>query len=265
MGSLSDYSENKLVDHICGTAYSPVATVYLGLSEANPGDDGAGLVEGDYTGYARVAITFGAAASRRVTQSALVTFGACTAGSNDFTHWFVADNGTLGGGNILASGALDATKSVVVGNTPSVASGEVYVEISAGGFSDYAAEGLLDLMFRNQAFSVTNTYVGFTTTVCSDSAAGTEVSGGSYAREIINEYTGGTPEWTAASAGAVSNNGDVTFTDPTGDWGTVVAVGYWDAATVGNFLMYDNAVTDQAITSGDTVKIPSGSATVSLS
>ncbi len=40
MGSLSDYAENELLDHLFNAAYSPVATVYLALCTADPTDAG---------------------------------------------------------------------------------------------------------------------------------------------------------------------------------------------------------------------------------
>lgn len=99
------------------------ATVYL-LKHGRSVDTAAGLAEPGYTGYARKAITFGAAAAGRVTQSATVTFDQCTAGSATVTHWALFDASTAG--NMLAHGALAASKSIVAGNTPSVASGQVY-------------------------------------------------------------------------------------------------------------------------------------------
>jgi len=65
MGSLSNYSENELLDHLLGTGeYTPPATVYLGYSTADPTDDGSGLAEPSSGNYSRKAVTFNAAASR---------------------------------------------------------------------------------------------------------------------------------------------------------------------------------------------------------
>ncbi len=36
MGSVSDFLEGKLLDHIFNAAYTPPGTVYLGLSTADP-------------------------------------------------------------------------------------------------------------------------------------------------------------------------------------------------------------------------------------
>lgn len=263
MGSLTDYAESALVDHIItDTAYTSVATVYLALATADPTDaaTGASMNEvANANAYARTAITFAAVASRRSTQTGAVTFPQATGSWGTVTHWAVTDNATHGAGNVLAHGSLGASKAIVNGNTPSVASGEVWVEITAStGLSDYAAEGFLDRMFRNQAFTVSANYVFLTTTTCSDSAIGTEVTGGSYARLQVNPNAGSTPKWTLESGGAVSNTGNWDFTTATASWGTVVAAGIADAVSAGNMLMYDNAVVDQAVGDGDTVRFATG-------
>jgi hypothetical protein len=58
MGSFSNYLENELLDHVFGAAaYSAPATLYVGLSTADPTDDDSGLAEPSGNGYARVAVT----------------------------------------------------------------------------------------------------------------------------------------------------------------------------------------------------------------
>ena len=42
MGSLTDSSEAALLDHVCNSAYSPVATVYLALATGDPTDAATG-------------------------------------------------------------------------------------------------------------------------------------------------------------------------------------------------------------------------------
>ena len=56
--------------------------------------------------------------------------------------------------------------------------------------------------------------------------SGTEVVGGSYARQAIT--------WSAAASGQKANNGTLTIPIPAGT--TVVALGLYDALTVGNLL-----------------------------
>lgn len=267
MGSLSDFAENALINHICtNSAYSPASTLYLALCTADPTDaaTGASMNEvGNSNGYARTAITFAAASSRRVTQTGGVSFPTATGSWGTVTHWAIVTTNTYGSGNVLASGAFASSFTVLTGNTRTIASGQVYVELTAStGLSNYAANGFLDRMFRNQAFTVSANYVGLVTAVVSDSNTGstiTEVSGGSYARVQINGSGGSSPKWANASGGATSNADAVNFPTPTGSWGTVTGMVICDASSSGNLLWYGNDVVDQAIgTETTAVGFPAG-------
>ena len=160
MGSLSDYAENELLDHVFNAAYSPVATIYLGLATADPTDAGTGASFNecaDSGSYARTAIAFSAAASRKIIQNGVVTFPEATGSWGTVTHWAILDGNTHGAGNLLAHGAFTTGKAIVSGNTPSVADLETEVEFSAGEMSDSLAHDLLDLMFRNTAYAAPDT------------------------------------------------------------------------------------------------------------
>lgn len=259
-GGLSTYLADALLDHaFLGSAYTPASTIYLALSTADPTADCSGVAEPTYTGYSRKAITFGAASSRSVTQSADVSFDADTSGTATVTHYAIYDASTAG--NCLAEGALSASKDIVSGNTPSVASGQVVVSVSAGYVSDYLANKWLDFAFRNQAFTqATHLYLVLTTATISDSDTGstiTEPSGNDYSRLE-------TDAWDAASARATQNTSTATFATPSGSWGTIVAAAVVDASSSGNLYVYDNGVTDQAVGADDTVQFAAGAFDVSL-
>jgi hypothetical protein len=123
--------------------------------------------------------------------------------------------------------------------------------------SDYFENKILDHMLRNQSFTPPSTvYVALYTTAPSDSGGGTEVSGGGYARQPVT--------FSAASDGSISNSEDITFPQATANWGTIVAVGLFDAATAGNLLWYGDLTQSKTVNSGDIFKIPAGNLTVSL-
>ena len=271
MGSLTDHAENKLIDHVLNAAYTPAAAVYLALCTADPTDaaTGASMNEVANSGsYARTAIAFGAASSRRVTQNAQVTFPAATGSWGTVTHWAIVDTNTYGAGNVLATGAFSPTKSIVNGNTPSVPTSTIYVEFSAGAISTYLAGKLLDLMFRNVAYSKPATYIALTTATIADTDTGstiTEPSGNAYARKQVNINGGASPAWGLASGGSATNGNAIDFTAASGSWGTIVAAAVVDALTTGNLLFYDNAVTDQAVDTNDTVSFNASAFTVSMS
>jgi len=254
MGSLTNFAENELIDHVFGTAYTPVSNIYVALFTVDPTDSGTLTNEANYTGYAREEITVGVSASRRVTQDALVTFSQCTGGSNDITHWGIMDGDTEGSNNMLAYGSLTSTKTVSSGKTPSIASSEVYVEFISGVMSDYLTENLLNLMFNDSAYAQPTIHVGLVeTTEVTDSDTGStidELDMTNYERR--QPATG----WTVAGS-TVTNNGIIDFQTLTGTGETITTTVLCDALTAGNLLFYDNAQ-NQTVDDGDDVQYASG-------
>lgn len=125
--------------------------------------------------------------------------------------------------------------------------------MAAGGQSDYLNSAILNwLKGTTYPAAPATTYVAlFTTAPTSDAGTGgTEVSGGSYARAAITSSSG----WSSISGGGtsaeqISNAGVITFATPSANWGTVVAVGLYDAVTAGNML-YFATITSQVINTG---------------
>jgi len=127
----------------------------------------------------------------------------------------------------------------------------------AGSFTDFLENELLDHAFRNTAYTpATTVYVGLFTTATGDAGGGTEVTGGSYARQAIT--------FSAASGGSITNSGAITFPTATASWGTITHFGIMDALTVGNMLCWGNFDASKAIDSGDTAKINASALTISL-
>ena len=126
-----------------------------------------------------------------------------------------------------------------------------------GELSDYLENKLLDHVLRNVSYtSPTTVYVGLFTADPTDAGTGTEVSGGSYARQILSVTT--------ATGGIVTSSADVTFPQATGSWGTVSHIGLLDALSSGNLLMHTPLTTSRLIESGDILKISTGNLTASL-
>ncbi len=84
----------------------------------------------------------------------------------------------------------------------------------------------------------------------------TEVSGNAYTRVSI---TNNATNFPAAAAGAKSNGTAITFPTASGSWGTVTAVGMYDAASAGNLLYWGDLAASKAIASGETLSIQAGS------
>jgi hypothetical protein len=123
--------------------------------------------------------------------------------------------------------------------------------------SNFLENKLLDHVLRNTSYtSPTTVYVGLFTADPTDAGTGTEVSGGSYARQILSVTT--------ATGGIVTSSADVTFPQATGSWGTISHIGVLDALSSGNLLMHTPLTTSRAIESGDILKISTGNLTASL-
>lgn len=110
--SFSDYLELKLLDHIFNDGAFTAPSPSLALCTSVPDDTktGSTIVEANYTGYARLAIAaadMSAAASGSKTNSAVLTFAACTAGSSTIIGWAICDAATVG--NALVWGTCTST------------------------------------------------------------------------------------------------------------------------------------------------------------
>lgn len=123
--------------------------------------------------------------------------------------------------------------------------------------SDYLENKLLDHVLRGTSYtSPTTVYMGLYTSDPGDDNSGTEVSGGSYARQAVSVTT--------ASGGIVTSSADITFPQATGSWGTISHIGLLDAVTSGNLLMHTPLTTSKAIDTGDIFKVAAGSLTAEL-
>jgi len=274
MGSISDFLENELLDHIFNEAYSNPGSVFLSLSTADPLDTGAGLAEPSGGNYARKEITFGAAASRSIAQNALITFPLASGTWGTITHWGLHENAIVG--TILGHGALTTAKWVVSGNTPSIADGAVQVDFlslatktdGTNNISDYLANGLLDFAFRNQAFAITGkSFMALLRVTGADDLTGitiTEPVGNAYARERVFANGATSPTWDASSGGSVLNTHAINMTTPSASWGTITGVAVCSllATTDSGVLFYDNSPTGdgQVPGAGDTVQFAIGAA-----
>lgn len=122
--------------------------------------------------------------------------------------------------------------------------------------TDYAENAVLNLLFRNTPLAAVSTLrMGLFTVAPTDAGGGTEVSGAGYARQPVT--------FSAPSGGAISNTAAVTYTATGGNFGTVVAVGFFDAASGGNMIAWD-AITSAVVNDGDSLDFAIGNIDISL-
>lgn len=123
--------------------------------------------------------------------------------------------------------------------------------------SNYLETALVNATLRNTSFtSPTTVYVGLYTTSPGEGNTGTEVSGGSYARQSA--------AFAAPTDGVTTNSATLTFPTATGSWGTITHIGILDALTTGNLLYYAALDVSKTIGSGDIFTISSGNLSVTL-
>lgn len=132
----------------------------------------------------------------------------------------------------------------------------------AGSKSNYLENKVLDHVLGGSDYTRPATvYASLHTISTGEAGAGTECSGGSYARVAI---TNNNTNFPAASGGSKSNGTAISFPVLSGSIGTVVAWGIWDASTSGNLLYWgDLDVADQkAYVANDQPIIPASALTI---
>lgn len=123
-----------------------------------------------------------------------------------------------------------------------------------GSLTNYTENKVLDHVLGTTAYTKPTTYVALYTVAPTDSTAGTEVTGGSYARLV--------GAWAASVGGASSNSGNLDFTGMPAC--TVVAVGVLDAITGGNLLVYGTLTANKVLDAGDTLRIATGDLDITI-
>jgi len=134
------------------------------------------------------------------------------------------------------------------------------------GFTNYLEDKVIGHLFGGSAYTAPSTwYCGLQTAAPADDAAGTEVSGGAYARQTV--------AWTIQTAGTAqaSNTAALEWAAATTDWGTVTHAGVYDALTGGNLVAFEtltktdfSTANPKVVNTGDIFKIDAGNLKIQL-
>ena len=123
-------------------------------------------------------------------------------------------------------------------------------------FSNFLENKVLGHVFGATPYTAPATlYVGLFTSSPGETGSGTEVSGGSYARQTI-AFT--------VTGSQASNTAAVEFPTATASWGTVTFAAIYDALSGGNLLAYGALTTSKTIDNGDVFRIPAGDFDINL-
>lgn len=124
--------------------------------------------------------------------------------------------------------------------------------------SNYLRAALLNATLRNTTYtSPATVYLALYTSDPTAADSGTEVSGGSYARQAV--------AFSAPSGGATDNSAQLDFPKATADWGTITHFGVRDAASGGNLLFFGALAASKTINTDDKLQVEAGSLDISLS
>lgn len=125
----------------------------------------------------------------------------------------------------------------------------------ADNLPDTIENELLDALVGTAAFSMTTPCkLALMTANGNDSTPGTEVSGGSYARQTI--------AFSAAASGSIANSAVINFTGMPA--ATIVGIEIYDNAGTPKRLAYGALTTSKTTASGDTLQFGASSITLSL-
>jgi len=122
----------------------------------------------------------------------------------------------------------------------------------AHGLSAYLCNAFLDALGNNTSYAVAQVYIKLHTG--DPGAAGTA--------NPATETTRKSVSFGAASAGAITSDADISWTNISGSQDATHFTA-WDSLTVGNFL-FSGSITANPYTAGDTYTISSGNLSASL-
>lgn len=141
--------------------------------------------------------------------------------------------------------------------------------------TDYLENKLVDFLFRAQTFTPpASLHIALYTANPTDSSAGTEVTGGAYARVAVTSslanwagtQSAGSTTASSGTGGTTSNNNAITFPAPTGaNWGSVTGVAVMDASSAGNMWFFGALSVAKTVNNGDAAPVfAAGALTIQL-
>lgn len=126
-------------------------------------------------------------------------------------------------------------------------------------FTNFTENAVMDHIFGSGTFTKpAGLYLGLFTAAPGEAGGGTEVSGGSYARQAATFTISGD------SPTQATNDVALEFPTATANWGTITHVAIFDASTGGDMLAYASLSVSKAIDTGDIFRVPASNLTFTL-
>lgn len=134
-GSFTDYLEVSTLDLLFGaTAFSPSATIYLGLSTTTIAEDGTNITEPSGNGYTRYSFsnnktnwTSASGTPTALSNAVEFAFAQATGSWGTIIDFFISDASTAG--NIYVYGTLDTARTITTGDTARFAIGDLEIQL----------------------------------------------------------------------------------------------------------------------------------------
>jgi len=258
MSKFTDYAENKIADYLRGQGLTLPDSWWLAAltaaSDSSVTENAAGLSRfeipralADWAGTQGAGTTLVSNGTSHTTSNNAEADLGTAHTPVTVTHIGLYDDDTAG--NCWMYWQLETPLDMVYADPLVLDAGRVQFMLgNTGGCTDYLSNKLIDLIFRGQAFAWPATiYTGAFTVAPTNAGGGTEVGGGvGYARgsivpslaNISGTQGAGTTVASNGTGGRISNNIAVAHPTPTGNWGTIVAGGLFDASSGGNLLFW---------------------------
>jgi hypothetical protein len=104
-------------------------------------------------------------------------------------------------------------------------------------------------------------YAALFTAAPGETGGGTEVSGGSYARQLMAISAASSDGGGVTTA---SNSSEVLFPEAGASWGTITHMALFDAASSGNMIWYGELTSPRTVNLGDQFRFAAGSVALSM-
>lgn len=135
--------------------------------------------------------------------------------------------------------------------------------MATSGMTNFLKNKILNLILNATAYSFPATlYLALYTTEPTAGAAGTEVTGGSYARVALD--VSNTTLFPLITTSEGKNASALNFAAASANWGTIVGWGLHSASSGGDYLFYGQFSPSKVINNGDAFSIPINNLVIKL-
>ncbi len=253
----TEYLEGLVADWLSGSAFPAVpGQLRLALSEANPGDDGAGFDEVTGGSYARQNITLTAPTTNEAngavsSNTASIVFSGLP--TTTATHVAIFDNA---GTNMLLYGSLSAIRSVTAGDSISFAANVISVAFK-GKYSKYLGEAIMNWL-RGTSMPAAPASIKFelsTVDPLRDATGFTPPSGG--AGYVAQTFEFDAPQFVNGTGTSIANVDPIIFGPATASWGVVSHAAVYSVG--GDMLLYGPLAVPKTVGNGEGMGFSAGS------